>query len=410
MAASSRNLLAWGANSFGQLALGHTRDCLIPEVVDHPPEGIKLLAGGAGHTALLTESGKVFMCGSNFKGQLGLGHTQNMHRLVEVPELPCIAKVACGWDHTLAITDKGHLFSWGSNMFGQLAHTARRPARITAFPSGHAVIDIAAGLRHSLAVTKDGRVWSWGSGVKGQLGRFDQQAQAGAQAGAESRAVPEKSEQPQPVNFDGDKVKIIQVAAGANHSVALSDEGIIYVWGENKRGQLGEEPSSESVAKADTSPLPKALDREFFGGRSVQRIHSGWTHMIAVLDDRTIVAWGRNDYGQLGCPAKPDDGDDEEEADEGTSEGNGERSTNRYSCTPVEVPVLQGCRQIVCGAEHNLAITEDQVLLAWGWNEHGMCGDARVIDVHTPKKVDTRVGGKPVLIGSGAGHCLALCE
>ncbi|XP_038047189.1 secretion-regulating guanine nucleotide exchange factor-like [Patiria miniata] len=408
MAASSGSLLAWGANSFGQLALGHTRDCLIPEVVDHPPEGIVSLAGGAGHTTLLTESGKVFMCGSNFKGQLGLGHTQNMYRLVEVPDLPRIVKVTCGWDHTLAITDKGHLFSWGSNMFGQLAQNARRPARIPAFPSGQKVVDIAAGLRHSLAVTEDGRVWSWGSGVKGQLGRFDDQARAGGQAGAELRVVPEKSDQPQPVDFGEETVKIVQAAAGANHSVGLSDEGVVYVWGENKRGQLGEEPSSDSVAKADIIPLPKALDREFFGGRSVLRIHSGWTHMVAMLDDKTVVAWGRNDYGQLGCPTEPEGGDAEAEGEPG--EDNGEQSPSKYSCTPIEVPTLQGCSQIACGAEHNLAITEDQVLLAWGWNEHGMCGDARVIDVHTPKKVDTRLGGKPVLIGSGAGHCLALCE
>ena len=61
----------------------------------------------------------------------------------------------------------------------------------------------------------------------------------------------------------------------------ISDEGIIYVWGENKRGQLGE--SSDNGGRNGSIPLPKSLGREFFGGRSVLSVHSGWTHMVARL-------------------------------------------------------------------------------------------------------------------------------
>ncbi|XP_071809806.1 secretion-regulating guanine nucleotide exchange factor-like [Asterias amurensis] len=406
MAASSRNLLSWGANSFGQLALGHNRDCLIPEVIVHPPEGVTAVAGGAGHTALLTDKGKVFMCGSNFKGQLGLGHTQNMYRLVEVPEVPFVTKIACGWDHTLAITDAGSLYSWGSNMFGQLAHTTNCPARIGEFPQGYKITDIAAGLRHSLAVTENGQVWSWGSGSKGQLGRLE--TQTGGQ-GAVGQ-TPERSNKPERVDFGEEEVKIVQAAAGANHSVALSDEGLLYVWGENKRGQLGVEPSGETGGKKDIIPKPMCLSRELFGGRSVSTIHSGWTHMVAILDDRTVVSWGRNDYGQLGRLTESEGNDEAEEEEVDASGDSAARSTSKNSSVPEEVPLLKNCTQVACGAEHNLAITEDQVLLAWGWNEHGMCGDGRVIDLRIPKKVDTRLGGKPVLIGCGAGHCLALCQ
>ena len=72
---------------------------------------------------------------------------------------------------------------------------------------------------------------------------------------------------------------------------------------------------------------------------------------------------------------------------------------------------LRDVKKALAGSEHCLALDEQTgAVYSWGWNEHGMCGDARIIDVRVPKKVDTRLGGKPVLIGSGAGHCLALCE
>jgi alpha-tubulin suppressor-like RCC1 family protein len=40
----------------------------------------------------------------------------------------------------------------------------------------------------------------------------------------------------------------VQVAAGENHSLALSDSGTIYAWGSNRFGQLGTGNNSSSAA------------------------------------------------------------------------------------------------------------------------------------------------------------------
>lgn len=45
-------------------------------------------------------------------------------------------------------------------------------------------------------------------------------------------------------------------------------------------------------------------------------------------------------------------------------------------------------------------------LLSWGWNEHGMCGDGSQTDVFQPQQVS---GLRPLLIGCGAGHSMAVC-
>ncbi|CAB1331824.1 unnamed protein product [Coregonus sp. 'balchen'] len=45
-------------------------------------------------------------------------------------------------------------------------------------------------------------------------------------------------------------------------------------------------------------------------------------------------------------------------------------------------------------------------LLSWGWNEHGMCGDGSQTDVSQPQHIPAL---RPLLIGCGAGHSMALC-
>lgn len=53
---------------------------------------------------LFSDKGKLFMCGWNNKGQLGLGDTEDRQILCHVQGLSCVKTVSCGWNHTLAVT------------------------------------------------------------------------------------------------------------------------------------------------------------------------------------------------------------------------------------------------------------------------------------------------------------------
>lgn len=53
---------------------------------------------------LFSGKGKLFMCGWNNKGQLGLGDTEDRQILCHVQGLSCVKTVSCGWNHTLAVT------------------------------------------------------------------------------------------------------------------------------------------------------------------------------------------------------------------------------------------------------------------------------------------------------------------
>ncbi|KAK9079453.1 hypothetical protein SSX86_001124 [Deinandra increscens subsp. villosa] len=89
------------------------------------------------------------------------------------------------------------------------------------------VTSIAAGEAHTLALTGDGSVYSWGRGTFGRLG-------TGSQL---DRLFPAK------IEFNSTdrtgKVRIVGVAAGCYHSLALSDDGSVWSWGHNTYGQLG---------------------------------------------------------------------------------------------------------------------------------------------------------------------------
>lgn len=71
------------------------------------------------------------------------------------------------------------------------------------------------------------------------------------------------------------------IAAGAFHSVALRDDGVVFAWGENDYGQTNVPPGLSNVVA----------------------IAAGNYHNVALRSDGTVVAWGDNEYGQTNVPA-----------------------------------------------------------------------------------------------------------
>ncbi|XP_068745450.1 secretion-regulating guanine nucleotide exchange factor-like [Montipora capricornis] len=371
---------SWGANSYGQLCLGHKEDVIVPQRCrqDAFPGNVEisLISGGGGHTAIITEKQDLFMCGWNSKGQLGLGHTDDKPVLCHVPVLAVVKQVSCGWNHTLAISDVG-FYVWGSNSFGQLGigkigGYITRPTLYQKFANQQPV-SIAAGLRHSAVALDDGSVWSWGANKKGQLGLGKP---------GNNQATPKQ------VVFQGSHGNIIQVTAGCHHTAALSAVGEVFCWGSNQHGQCGQPPDSmKTELDSSTFDVPHLI-KGLISGLYVIRLESGWSHLLAVTDDMKVFAWGRADYGQLGL------GDDVVKT--------------RLCSDPTEVTLVKGAKQIVCGAEHNMALMGDGSVLTWGWNEHGICGTGNEVNVHTPGVVSRLEDSSVHLIGCGGAHSFAV--
>ncbi|XP_077451816.1 secretion-regulating guanine nucleotide exchange factor isoform X5 [Stigmatopora argus] len=326
-------LVAWGANSYGQLDQGHEEDQAVPKISNKAAlqkRTVRLLCGGGGHTVVVTDDGKAFTCGQNNRGQLGLGHTANCSTLQHISGLnQRVTNVACGWDFTLLLTDCGNLLACGSNVFGQLgtSHVTSHSAKLILIEDlKDCVMNVAAGLRHALVITDSGCVYQWGTGLCSQA----------------KRAL---SPNPVPAHLNSKVPSLVPglthkkprvVAAGSAHCVCLTGDGDLFLWGSNKHNQL-------TATEAFTA-TPAPLDRSLLGGEKVVNVWSGWTHVIAQTERGRVFTWGRGNYGQLGRPLAAGPNSEPRSADNSSK-----------AFLPAEVKGLCGATQIACGSEHNLA-------------------------------------------------------
>uniref|UniRef100_A0A8C6I9P4 Secretion regulating guanine nucleotide exchange factor n=1 Tax=Mus spicilegus TaxID=10103 RepID=A0A8C6I9P4_MUSSI len=394
-------LFAWGANSYGQLGLGHKEDVFLPQQLsDFCQTGcIKSVTGGGGHSAVVTDGGDLFVCGLNKDGQLGLGHTEEVLRFTICnPLLGCpIRQVACGWDFTIMLTEKGQVLSCGSNAFGQLGvtHGPRKcvvPQAIECLREK--VVCVAAGLRHALATTGVlAMEWSKGAGLDVGVSWWRRGVhiciatgsvfQWGTGLASSGRRL-----------CPGQNLPLFLTAKEPSR---VTDTGELYVWGRNKHGQL--------ASRAVFLPLPQRIEAHCFQDEKVTAVWSGWTHLVAKTETGKVFTWGRADYGQLGRRLESPEAQKPVEQDSSLAFQGPQNSV------PSPLHCLTGATEISCGSEHNLAVIRDKCC-SWGWNEHGMCGDGTESNVWTPTPVQALPPSpsRLLLVGCGAGHSLALCQ
>ncbi|KAM7086018.1 secretion-regulating guanine nucleotide exchange factor isoform 2-T2 [Molossus nigricans] len=332
-------LFAWGANSYGQLGLGHKEDVLVPQQLNDfcKPVCVRRITGGGGHSAVVTDGGSLFVCGLNKDGQLGLGHMEDVLYFTLCKSLlGCpIQQVACGWDFTIILTENGQVLSCGSNSFGQLGvpHGPRRcviPQAIELLREK--VVGIAAGLRHALAATASGIVFQWGTGLASSGRRW-----------CPGQTLPLFLTAKEPSRVTGlENSKAICVIAGSDHSASLTDAGELYVWGSNKHGQL--------ASQAVFLPVPQKIEAHCFQNEKITAVWSGWTHLVAQTETGKVFTWGRADYGQLGRTL-------ESQEDWKPEKQNSPLPCSRpQKSTPSPLHCLTGATAVSCGSEHNLAV------------------------------------------------------
>lgn len=250
-------IYGWGANSRGQLGNGATADVMIPALATGP-DGVRFtkVAGGEQHTIALSTDGGVFAAGYNSSGQLGTGDTASSTTLVPVafagvlPDGAKIIDIAAGESSfSLALADNGTIYAWGANTNGQLGNGSSTnslvPVAVTA-PEGVTFSSLDAGRNWSIARSTDGRVFAWGNNRYGQLGNGE------AGTGVTS---PLPVEVVEPAGVD-----LVTIGAGANHALAIGDNGLAYTWGSGL-SNLGNGSSSDSFAPTEVMlPLAFAPD------------------------------------------------------------------------------------------------------------------------------------------------------
>ncbi len=239
------------------------------------PEVRTPIAAGGKHTCALTTAGGVQCWGANGAGQLGDGTWEDRPTPVDVVGLEGgVVAIATGLWHTCALTTAGGVQCWGRNDSGQLGDgtTTHRNLPVDVVGLGGGVVAIAAGGYHTCALTASGGVQCWGFNYYGQLGD-------GTEVG-----------RPTPVDVVGLGGGAVAIAAGGKHTCALTTAGGVQCWGDNGAGQLGDGTTTHRNIPVDVVGL---------GGGAVA-IAAGEEHTCALTATGGIQCWGHNEHGQLG--------------------------------------------------------------------------------------------------------------
>ena len=177
----------------------------------------------------VTINDKVFGMGNNKHGVCGLGHNKPIQKPQLIPELcdKCVKEFFNGVDFVLCLTSDNNLFGWGKNDDGQLG------------------IGCAKKYRHF---------------------------------------------EPQLIEFFNDK-NIVQVCCGTFYTLVLTEEGVVYGWGDNTYGQTG---SGQRSDKFIASPKQWIIDRKII------KVHCTPYNSFAITERGRVYCCGFNNHCQLG--------------------------------------------------------------------------------------------------------------
>jgi len=173
------------------------------------------------------------------------------------------------------------------------------------------------------------------------------------------------------------------ISAGENHSLAITENGDLYSWGYNLRGELGLGDSGSGTNRNTPTHVNA-------GYRKYKAVAAGNMYSLAIAENGDLYAWGINDVGQLGLGFTGSSSD----------------------ANPTPQHVSNGGRKykaVVARQNHSLAIAENGDLYAWGYNADGCLGLGNSTSYNTPQHVNAGTR-KYKAIAAGNRHSLAIAE
>ena len=307
----------WGANSFGQLGDGTEVKKNVPTAVKVLESGVALMAAGESFTCALLQSDGIKCWGANSEGQLGNNSTVRSMFPVDVTSLvdPGLIAITAGSNHACVLLENGKRKCWGKNAKGQLGNGQTSNSLIPVDVLDEVVSDGDEDEEANL----DG---DW------ELSENDLEEIAESEKEMEMEAEKEAEEQ-----ISDLEVEPRVLAAGDQHSCAITQTHRVKCWGSNDYGQLGD-GTGASYSRWPVEPLDITDE--------VKSVATGNSHTCVLLAGGGVKCWGRNLYGQLG--------------DE----------TNEDKFIPVDVKNLQsGVAGIAAGGNHTCAVMENGVIKCW---------------------------------------------
>lgn len=285
------------------------------------------------------------------------------------------------------------VFSWGTGDDGQLGQNSiiksgisntfveLNPKQIESFPGKPSIKDISMSYTHAAAISDSGDLFTWGNSDYGKLGH-DVVTDAAAASGSKICMLPTKVDIPEPCK---------QVVCGEFHTAVLTTSGNLYTfgWGGSSWTGLG------CLGHEETG-IVKSPKKVLFPDESIKltSIATGKYHMCGIGEDGEVWSWGRGEYGR---------------------NGNG---GNNDQVTPEPVEFFLDCdisiKQLTCGSNFTLALTNEGQVYGWGSNDHCQLGLGAgfAVDMFAmenyPKIIDLLEQEEIVHISAGQHHSVGV--
>ncbi|XP_067008518.1 probable E3 ubiquitin-protein ligase HERC4 isoform X2 [Anabrus simplex] len=308
----------------------------------------------------------MFCWGNTVNGELGLGGIEEEQilspRELQFSKATEVEQVACGANHTVIITNEGKVYSCGNNDYGQLGHNkARMKPELVDGLDAYIITGVCCGACHTVAVNAWGQVFSWGSDIYGQLG---------VGVGQNTQPLPKMVKSLATCH-------VVQITAGHNHCLALTNNGQLYSWGCNAFGQLG------LGTNTPVENRPRLISS--LVGIPIALIACGGNHSFAVSKSGAVYGWGKNAFGQLGL------------------------NDNHNKVFPCQLKTLRSIRvkYISCGEDFSVFLTKDGGVFTCGAGMYGQLGHGSTTNEYLPRKVLELMGSTVTQITCGRRHTLA---
>lgn len=276
-----RTVRCWGSNGDGQIGAPlTTAQTEVAQAVAGVTDAVQVAAGGS-HSCVVSMSGNAYCWGRNVAGQLGNGNAAIAYSTTPLAVVGggVYEAIAAGDAHTCAVRTDGYMACWGASNAHQLgtgtstASPTPTPQLLSSMPK---TTGLAAGGAHTCGLTKGGAVRCWGSRASGETGD--------GTVSATARTTP--------YGVSGlSAVGAIDVAAGVDHSCAVTAYGVVKCWGLGSSGQLG---------NGSFSATPVLRPTDVIGITNAVEVVAGDYHTCARLATGMVKCWGANNLWQLG--------------------------------------------------------------------------------------------------------------